>query len=301
MTTNFNPNAACIDNEITFGVELEYGRIGKLAAARAVATVLRRHGLMNEAASNTTNTYRCKVVMTDGRIWNIVSDCTVSGCETVSPPMTFPELPIVQEIVRELRANGARYDSGGGLHIHIGMQNWTDKQMANLMKIMNKNEALIHAMVTTREDRISRWCNRIPQSLIACVDQRKTPTKNEMVYANGYSRYMGVNLRSMSRHGTVEFRLFECTTHAGKVRAAVEMLLAICTYARRVKRASSTRREVPASNMRYACNYFLKMIGLKGADFKTCRTHMLRHLEGDSGSRIARSENQRQPAPIVRN
>ena len=299
--TNFNPNAACIDNEITFGVELEYGRIGKTAAAHAVATVLRQHGLMDEERSNINNTYRCQVTMTDGRVWNIVSDCTVSGCETVTPPMTFPELPILQEVVRELRSKGAKYDSGGGLHIHIGMQNWTDKQMANLIKISNKNEAIIHAMATTREHRISRWCERIPQSLVACVDQRRTPTKNQMVEANGYCRYKGVNLRSMRTHGTVEFRLFECTTHAGKVRAAVEMLLAMCTYARTVTRASSKRREVPADNMRYAANYFLKMIGLQGDNFKTCRTHMLAHLQGESGSRIARSENQRQPAPIVRN
>ena len=60
-------------------------------------------------------------------------------------------------------------------------------------------------------------------------------------YHYDHTRYHGLNLHSVFSKGTIEFRLFTSTLHAGKVKSYIQLCLAISHQALVQKRASHAR------------------------------------------------------------
>ena len=82
----------------------------------------------------------------------------------------------------------------------------------------------------------------------------------------------------MFQKGTVEFRLFNGTTHAGKIKAYIQLCLAIGAQA--LNQASASRRKTQTTNEKYTFRTWLLRLGLNGDEFKTARLHLLKHLDG---------------------
>lgn len=64
-----------------------------------------------------------KVPMPDGRHWTVERDGSVTdpSAEVVSPVCRYEDIEMVQEVVRAIRAAGAKADGSCGIHIHIGL------------------------------------------------------------------------------------------------------------------------------------------------------------------------------------
>ena len=92
------------------------------------------------------------------------------------------------------------------------------------------------------------------------------------------SRYHCLNLHSVFQKGTVEFRLFNGTTHAGKIKAYIQLCLAIGAQA--LNQTSASRRKTQTTNEKYTFRTWLLRLGLNGDEFKTARLHLLKHLDG---------------------
>ena len=92
------------------------------------------------------------------------------------------------------------------------------------------------------------------------------------------SRYHCLNLHSVFQKGTIEFRLFNSTTHAGKIKAYIQFCLAISAQALNQKCAS--RQKTRSTNEKYTFRTWLLRLGLIGDEFKTARLHLLEHLDG---------------------
>ena len=98
---------------INFGVELEYTGIDRATMARAIHSVV---------GGEIRGYYDGRVHAPDGRDWAAVSDASIggaSGAEFVSPPCTYDDLPVIQEIVRAIRRAGGRAHESCGMHVHI--------------------------------------------------------------------------------------------------------------------------------------------------------------------------------------
>ena len=93
------------------------------------------------------------------------------------------------------------------------------------------------------------------------------------------SRYHALNLHSVFSKGTVEFRLFNSTLHAGKVKAYIQLCLAISHQALVQKCATQHRTQSP--NEKYTFRTWLLRLGLIGDEFKTARQHLLQNLDGN--------------------
>ena len=93
------------------------------------------------------------------------------------------------------------------------------------------------------------------------------------------SRYRALNLHSVFSKGTIEFRLFNSTLHAGEVKSYIQLCLAISHQALIQKSASHTRTQ--SSNEKYTFRTWLLRLGLIGDEFKTARTHLLKNLDGN--------------------
>lgn len=156
--------------------------------------------------------------------------------------------------------------------------------------------------------RRERWCRPLDQNFLRAINRRK-PDSFE-VFAkiwyeqnNGadcswracaathydHSRYHLLNLHATFSTGrpahTIEFRAFNGTLHAGKIKAYIQLCLAISAQALSTKSASPVRPQT--NNSKYTFRCWLLRLGLIGDEFKTAREHLLKNLPGNAAWRCA--------------
>ena len=93
------------------------------------------------------------------------------------------------------------------------------------------------------------------------------------------TRYHALNLHSVFSKGTIEFRLFNGTMHAGKVKTYIQLSLAISHQALVQKGASHSRTK--STNEKYTFRTWLLRLGMIGEEFQTARKFLLENLEGN--------------------
>ncbi|MFI3165326.1 MAG: amidoligase family protein [Bacillota bacterium] len=286
----------------TFGVEIEFTGITRSTAAEAIAKVL---GTSERYIGGTYSAY--EVRGTDGRRWNVVSDSsiratkkdgTVAGndyrCEMVTPICRYEDIEKVQEIVRAIRKAGGKVNESCGLHIHIGADGHTAKSLRNLASIMASKETLLFKALGVGNSRSERWCKKVEGKMLDKMQSKRPKTIEEVkeIWYNGddgswehyhSSRYHALNLHSVFQKGTVELRMFNSTLHAGKVKAYIQLALAISNQAK-VQRGAS-RKETTSTNEKFTFRTWLIRLGLNGEEFKTARLHLLANLDGNSAWR----------------
>jgi hypothetical protein len=94
-----------------------------------------------------------------------------------------------------------------------------------------------------------------------------------------------LNFHAVFSKGTVEFRCFNGTTHAGEIKAYIQFCLAVSHAA--LTQRSATYSPVTTDNAKYTFRCWLLRLGLIGDEFKTARLHLMKHLEGNSAWRHA--------------
>ena len=100
------------------------------------------------------------------------------------------------------------------------------------------------------------------------------------------TRYHGVNLHSFFTKGTVEFRLFNSTLHAGKLKAYIQFCLAVSAWAITSQEKIVFRSMVgytPEQKVTIMRNILTHRLGLYGDEFKTCRLHLMTPLKKAAG------------------
>ena len=76
----------------------------------------------------------------------------------------------------------------------------------------------------------------------------------------------------------MEFRLFNGTLHAGKIKAYIQFCLAIGAQA--LNQRCASRRKTQTTNEKYTFRTWLLRLGLNGDEFATARQHLLANLPG---------------------
>ncbi len=290
-----------------FGIEIEMTGITREKAAEAIAEYF---GTESFYIGTYYKTYGAKD--RQGRTWKATFDSSIiaqkkSGgrtvraadeykCEVVSPILTYEDMADLQEIIRQLRHKGAFVNSQCGIHIHVDASRYTPQTLRNLVNIIASKEDILYKALRIDPARM-RWCQKTNEKLIEAINRRKPQTMEalkDIWYAGSTrgrdehyndTRYHGLNLHSTFTKGTVEFRLFNSTTHAGEIKAYIQFCLAVSHQALTQKKASA--RKTVTDNEKYAFRCWMLRLGLSGDEFKTCRLHFLKHLEGNSAWRNA--------------
>lgn len=292
-----------------FGIEIELTGITRKQAAECI-----KRQLGNITLDHIGGTYDAYHVMDSlGRIWKVVSDSSIEAqkkrgkeilyaspeyrVEIVSPILAYEDIKPLQEIVRALREEGAFTNKSCGIHIHIDAARHTPNTLKNLVNLMASKEDLLYKSLQIDLERL-RFCKRVNEELIKTINKKKPNTLQALAdiwyQEYGYesrsrhyhqSRYHGLNLHSVFNKGTVEFRLFNSTTHAGKIKAYIQFCLAISHQALSQKTASAKRTYT--DNEKYTFRCWMLRLGLNGDEFKTCRLHFLTNLSGNSAWRNA--------------
>ena len=278
---------------LTFGTELEYTNISRERAAKAIHTVV------GGQVAHTGGAYdEWTVVAPDGRHWKAISDGSLgsrsTSAEVVTPILRWDDLETLQAVVRALRHAGAKTPECTSQHVHVGVENFTARQIANLARIFYKQEELILKAAGTLEQRLRHYTRRTDREFIARLEKAKPTTREELNrawfgYANpnpahyDSARYRDINLNNVWRMGTVEFRLFNGTTHAGEVKAHIVLCLAIAAKALTATCASTkNQRPYNPESARYDLRVFLLRLGLIGPELKNVRYHLMKRMPGSA-------------------
>lgn len=295
-----------------FGVEVEMTGITREKAARLVAEVLGTTPSHPES-----NCYHTRTIADQAaRKWKIMRDSSITPIrnddtsepldeyrvEFVTPPLNYSDIELLQNIIRKLRENGAKAHSSCGIHIHVDGANHTAVSLRRLVNFMTARQDLIYEALQIG-DRESNWCHKLNKTLLDAMKKDKNLTKEkaeEIWYSranDGYcggidhqhynaTRYHGVNLHSFFTKGTVEFRLFNSTLHAGKIKAYIQFCLAVSAWAITSQEKIVFRSMdgyTPEQKVTIMRNILTHRLGLYGDEFKTCRLHLMTPLKKAAG------------------
>ena len=283
----------------TFGIEIEMNRITRAAAAQVLADHF------DTRVQHIGGTYDTRLVPdAQGRDWKIVSDNSIEGpqeerTEFVSPICHWEDIETVQELVRKLRAAGAKAHTSCGVHVHIGRGAHTPKTLRNLVNLVNAKEDLLTQALGISPERRARWCQAVDPDFLARLNRRKPTTDAafaELWYntpewrwhaSQHYdtSRYHLLNLHSVFQKGTIEFRAFNASLHAGEIKSFIQLAMAISYQALKSSAASARRPET--DNPKYTFRCWLLRLGFIGDEFATAREHLTKRLPGNAAWRRA--------------
>ena len=283
---------------LTFGCEVELKGLDRERCARIIAAEL-------GGTAHPVGGYYGKwmVRLADGREWTTMTDGSLGGLasEVVSPICKWEDLEDVQRVVRALRRAGGRVDSQCGLHVHVGAAPFDAAALGRLARWVYSQEAILVAGLDAAS-RVyqGRYCAPVDQAFINNLPRR--PASRDSLAAAWYggressyarsqhyhsSRYHGLNLHSVFFRGTVEFRYFAGTLHAGKVKASIQLCLAMAAKALTSRSAVTRRRDAATTsngNLRYAMRVVMIRLGMIGPEFKTARLLFTRGLPGNGST-----------------
>jgi hypothetical protein len=290
---------------LKYGIEIETVGLDRASLARAIHAV---------TGGTLASDYEgSRVTMADGRVWKVVRDGSLSGGERsgeiVSPILTYADLDTLQEIIRSVRAAGAKADPSCGIHVHVDGAGLDARSTTNLVKLVYKQERILENALGISTTRLTQYCRPIEADFVRRLEERKPRTmadvrdawyghRNASPSRYHTSRYRGLNLNSLFFRGTVEYRLFNGTLHAGEVKAYVQLVLALTAKAMKARSASSAKRTYDAATAKYDFRVFLLHLGLIGPEFKTARLHLLKRLGGSAAWKGERRDR-RSAAPAA--
>ena len=170
-----------------FGIEIEMTGITRSTAAKVIA------GYFNTTATHVGGTYDAYTVRDgDDRQWKVVSDaslrCTdrngrgaskLYSVEFVSPICNYEDIETIQELVRKLRAAGARVNSSCGIHVHINAAPHTAKTLRNIVNIMASKEDLLYKTLRIDVAR-ERYCKKMDTRFLEEMNSKPPLTLDEV-------------------------------------------------------------------------------------------------------------------------
>lgn len=298
-----------------FGVEVEFTGITRAMAAHAVAEIL------GGSVSGPDNTcYHTRSIKDNQRrTWKIMRDSSITPVkkagnsildeyrvEFVTPPLKYDDIETLQQIIRKFKELGGVPHSSCGIHIHVDGANHTATSLRRLVNFFFSRQEIIYdaLAIGSRKD---RWCRPVSEQLLKTMKKEKEIKESDVEkiwyspandnYHGGIdhshynqTRYHALNLHSFFQKGTVEFRLFNSTLHAGKIKAYIQFVLALSAWSiesddKIVFRSMSDYTASKKVTLMY--NILTNRLGLYGDEFKTCRLHMMKQLKNNAAQACA--------------
>lgn len=289
-----------------FGVEIEMTGVSRGTAASVIANYFGVGG--THFAGGTYQTYEAKD--SKGRAWKCMRDSSIAPrrrrggaiveaddtyrCEVVTPILQYEDITDLQEVIRALVKKGAMANSSCGIHVHVDGANHTPESLCRLLNFATGRQDLFYEALQIG-NRADHWCHKINPALFREMKKNGRASRNDAeriwysVVNDGYdggvdsshynsTRYHGINLHAFFTKGTVEFRLFNGTTHAGRIKAYVQFCLAMSAWAINCDHDNLHFKSISGYTQQQKHDLMMrvltKRLGMRGPEFKTARLHL---------------------------
>ena len=253
----------------------------------------------------------------DGKTWKFSRDSSIDcerlangtvidadgdySTEMVSPKLEYSEMGKLQEVVRCVKNAGAFVNSSCGMHVHVDASNHTPRSLKNALTIMYCKEDILFKALNVQTRREDEYCQKVRPMVLEKIRRMPNSTitmeKFKRAWYEGndgssehynWTRYYALNLHAVFSKGTLEWRCFESTLHAGKVRSNITLALAISAQAVNQSCTHAKKTEI-GDNPAFTFRTFLLRLGLIGDEYKNVRKHLLANLDGDKAWRYDKS------------
>lgn len=302
-----------------FGIEIELTGITRPVAAQVISSYFGTDSVQYLGSVYQTYT----ALDSKGRCWKCMRDSSINPqrrvdghviatnddyrCEVVSPILQYDDIPDLQAVVRELVKKGALANRSCGIHVHIDGANHTMESLSRLLNFATGRQDLFYEALQIG-DRADHWCHKISPDLFKAMKKsgRDSRTAAEQVWYSsvndGYNggvshehynrtRYHGINLHAFFTKGTVEFRLFNGTTHAGKIKAYIQFCLAMSAWSINCDHDNLHFKSIGGYTQQQKHDLMMrvltKRLGMRGPEFKTARLHLTSAFLAESESEAA--------------
>ena len=264
--------------------------ITRQQAAEAVAALF---GTMARQTHESRTYDPWEVIDNEGKKWRFVYDSSIHASHRIgrqqlpisdgtykvemnSPKLEYSEMGKLQEVVRCLRHHGAFVNSSCGQHVHVDASKHTPRSLKNAMTIMYSKEDILFKALRVQTSRERNYCQKVRPAVLEKIRKMPNSTitmeKFKRAWYEGsdgsdehynWSRYYALNLHAVFSKGTLEWRCFESTLHAGEVRANITLALAISAQAINQKCTQMRKTEI-SENPAFTFRTFLLRLGLIG-------------------------------------
>ena len=189
--------------EQKFGIEIEMTGITRQRAAEVMAAYF------SSVASYDGGSYEVYSVRdAAGRRWKVMYDSSIEAqkkgggyagseykVEFVSPICEYADIPVIQELIRQLRHAGAVAGKNTGIHVHINAAPHDARTLRNITNIMYSKEDLIYKALQVDVEREHRYCQKVEEDFLQELNRKKPKSLEEV------SRiwYKGLNQKCASR------------------------------------------------------------------------------------------------------
>ena len=229
----------------TFGVEIEFTGITRERAAQVVA----EHFDTYSSDPDYSCYYTRKISDDTGREWKVMRDASIDP-------------------VRKNRSETYNMDEYRCELVTPILK--SDKDMDDLQQIVRD--------LRKAGMRVNESCGLHVHIGAERQDAKSLTRLSNIMYQKEDILYRALNLHAYFTKGTVEFRCFNSTTNAGKVRTYVRFAQAVTAQA--LNQRSAAVHKTQSSNECYTFRTWLIRIGLNGDEFKVPRKYLLENLEG---------------------
>lgn len=243
----YDPMAMPQDSLPPVGIEVEGlipQQIGRKRMAVNVARTLRSRGVYNVRITHDRTFDEEYFVYTATRHqpWHIEDDRSIQtrlgqvGAELVTPILSDPEdMSLFKEVIIQLHALGFTAEKHYcGVHVHVDFSNERLSEVLVLARLFAAIESDVLAHFAITPSRVQFASPLASHVFIQRID-RKTWGFNERVNTRFFDRYFvreskhdnvgrlyALNLLSLLKHGTVEFRLFNSTMNPEEIELMVD-------------------------------------------------------------------------------
>lgn len=174
--------------------------------------------------------------------WKIITDASVPGGAEVVGPVLRGEAGIAEarKVADALEGINCKIRRTCGFHCHVGADDLNGASFRTLAELYRSNERAIDSVQpNSRRGNNNQYTKGLRAGSLAHAD---TARAVQGVISRGGSRYCKLNLTSVMRHGTVEFRQHSGTVDADKIENWIRFCIAAVEYSHRVAGGLSTRR-----------------------------------------------------------
>lgn len=296
--------------EVNFGIEIETVGRTRESVARVIQLVVGGE-VIHRGTPLVYDPW--EVRDSNQRVWRVVADSSLTNvssslrAEIVSPILRYEDIPQLQEVVRAVRRIGAHCDEKCGIHLHLSHPEVTPKALANLAKIIYKQEELIYAALGVSQNRMARYCRPIKSEFINKLTKnppRSFEQLNRQWFGKyipnppryGSERYCILNYTAFFYRGAVEIRAYSGSLHAGKIKSAILFSIALLVKAINAYGSSAKKRRYDPASAKYDMRVFLLGLGMIGEETRTARKHLLALMPGDSAFKYGASQRPKKRA-----
>jgi len=168
--------------EQKFGVEIELAGVPRRRIADAVA-----EGTGGRVTATHQAGYDATIVTDQqNRKWKILNDTSIpiingyKGSEIVSPVLNYADIKLLQNVIRKVKATGAKAAKSCAIHIHVDAAPHDPKSLSILAKMVYKNEDMIFDALQVHPNRRRQYTRPMEVEFIDKIAKRRPQSKQKL-------------------------------------------------------------------------------------------------------------------------